>query len=100
MLKIEFTSNSKLQYTVILDCTSQHFTIEQFLTSIGNTEFDSMKEIKRQQDLLQWTSKDRLPLEAKTLALKLLGLIHSIEMQVLKNTTQADLMRGTSLVKV
>ena len=55
-----------------MDCTSQHFSIVPFLNSIMNTMFESMKaEIKKQQDLKQWTTKDGHPLLAKALAARL-----------------------------
>ena len=52
VIKIESTTESKFKYTVVLDCTSQHFSIVPFLNNIENTMFESMKEeIEKQQDL-------------------------------------------------
>jgi hypothetical protein len=48
VIKIESTTESKFKYTVVMDCTSQHFSIVPFLNSIEKTMFESMKdEIKK-----------------------------------------------------
>ena len=46
---MESTTESKFQYSVALGCTSQHFTIEPFLTSIENTDFKPMKDRIREK---------------------------------------------------
>ena len=95
MFKIEFTTESKLQYSVVIDCISQHFTIDGFLRSIVNTEMEPMtKDIGRQQEAGQWMTKDNHPLQAKALYKNLTKLLSMIEVQVEKNASRADLLRG------
>ena len=43
VIKIESTTESKFEYTILMDCTSQHFSIVPFLNNIMNTMFESMK---------------------------------------------------------
>ena len=51
LFKIEFTTESKLQYSVVIDCLSQHFTIDRFLKSIENTGMEPMKtDIEKQHE--------------------------------------------------
>ena len=95
MFKIEFTTESKLQYSVVIDCISQHFTIDRFLRNIVNTGMELMtKDIERQQEAGQWMTKDNHPLQAKALYKNLRKLLSMIEVQVEKNASQADLLRG------
>ena len=95
LFNIEFTTESKLQYNVVIDCISQHFTIDRFLRSIVNTEMEPMmKNIERQQESGQWMAKDNHPLQAKALYKNLTKLLSVIEVQVEKNASRTDLLRG------
>ena len=88
-IRIQSTLESRFKYTVLMDCTSQHFSIVPFLISIHNTLFEPMKkDIEKQQDLMQWTTKDGLPLRAKVLSARLQNLLHAIELQAVKNATR------------
>ncbi|CAA9336781.1 hypothetical protein AVDCRST_MAG94-2149, partial [uncultured Leptolyngbya sp.] len=90
----ESTTESKFKYTLLMDCTSQHFSIVPFLASIVNTMFESMKdEIETQQGLMLWTTKDGHPLRAKALTARLQRLLHLIELQAMKNATRATVTR-------
>lgn len=44
VIQIQSTTESKFEYTILLDCTSQHFSIVPFLINIHNTLFESMKK--------------------------------------------------------
>ncbi len=98
VIKIQSTTGSEFKYSVLLDCTCQHFSIVPFLNSINNTLFEAMKaDIEKQQDMKQWTSKDGFPLRAKALSARLQSLLHSIELQVLKNANRETVMRGSEV---
>ena len=95
LFKIEFTTESKLQYSVIIDCISQHFTIDRFLRSIVNTGMEPMKtDIEKQQEAGYWMGKDNHPLQAQALFKKLSQVSSRIDVQVQKNASRADLLRG------
>ena len=95
LFKIEFTTESKLQYSVVIDCLSQHFTIDRFLKSIENTGMEPMKtDIEKQQEAGYWMAKDNHPLQAQALFKKLTQLLSRIDVQVQKNASRADLLRG------
>lgn len=99
VVAIESTSIPVYSYTVLMDCTSHPFTIEPFVNSVENTLFESMKkEIENEEDpLKKWTNKDGNPLRAKALATRLQALLHSIDLQVIRNSNRELLMRGSEV---
>ena len=73
--------------------------MSRFLNSIVNTDFEPLKnDIEQEKDpLKKWTSANGQPLRAKALASRLQALLHSIELQGIKNKNKDLAMRGSEV---